>query len=78
MVAAGVEVGLEVVGVALAVFGSVAFGEAVAEADDDGAVVVCWSGLGSGFRCGRFGGGRGFGGVDRFGWFFGVVGFAAG
>ena len=39
MVAVGVEVGLKVVGVALAEFGAVACGEAVAEADDDGAFV---------------------------------------
>ena len=45
-VAAGVEVGLEVVGVALAGVGAVAGGEGVAEADDDGAVVVARAGMG--------------------------------
>ena len=40
VVAEFVEVGLEVVGVALAGFGAEACGETVAEADDEGAVVV--------------------------------------
>ena len=39
VVAEGVEVGLEIVGVALTGVGSVAGGEAVAEADDEGAVI---------------------------------------
>ena len=39
VVAEGVEVGLEVVGIALAGLGSVAGGETVAEADDEGAMI---------------------------------------
>lgn len=51
-----IEVGLEIVGVAFAEFGAVAGGETVAEADDEGALVIdgCW-------RRRRLGGGR-FGG----------------
>ena len=48
--AAGVEVGLQEVGVGLAGVGAVAGGEAVAEADQDGAVVL--GGRGRGVRNG--------------------------
>lgn len=41
LVAEGVEVGLEVVGVALAGVGAVAGGETVAETDQEGSCVVC-------------------------------------
>ena len=80
MVVAGVEVGLKKVGIAFAEFGAVAFGEAVSEADDDGAVIVDGCGLGLGLRCdgGGFGSGGGFAGVKIFGIFCGVVDFASG
>ena len=44
VIAGGVEVGLEVVGIALAGVGAEAGGEGVSEADDEGAVVVDWGG----------------------------------
>ena len=56
----GVEVGLKVVGIAFAKFGTVAGGEAVAEADDEGLLVVgCgWRRLWGGCFGNRGGGGR--------------------
>ena len=58
VIAPGVEVGLEIVGITFAEFGAVACGEAVAETDDDGTLVVDdggrdWRGGEGSFGCGR-------------------------
>lgn len=56
MIAPGVEVSLQEVGIAFAEFGAVAGGKAVAETNDDGTRVVdCCGGLLRGRRCFRSG-----------------------
>lgn len=58
VVAASVEVGLEIVGIALAEVCSGTGSEAVAETDQDGAIIWFWSGRWSGGLGTRLGGGR--------------------